>query len=445
MYDAWSAYTPVAASTALDPAYRRPASEHSSGNKSMAVSYAAYRCLLNLFPAGSTRLTQAFIARGFDPGYTQTDAFSPAGIGNAAAQAVIAARADDGANQYGTLRSGAYSDYTWYAPRNAPMPFCMPRSTSCPSLAIAQPRAWQPLIADSGAVQSFIAPHWGRVRPFGFASATDFDRSVSASASSSNATTSISIIEATSAPTPAVVTNDSAYRTQADAILGFSAGLTPQRKLIVEYWADGPASELPPGHWGILAQHVARRDRAGIDHDVKMFFVMHSASMDAGIVAWHLKRKFDGPRPITMIRHLRQGQSILAWGGPGRPVEWIAGERWLPYNPGSNLTPAFPGFVSGHTTFSWASATVLRLYKLSDALDYSVTLPADFGRVEPGVPPVPTTLRYDTFSQAATDAGLSRLWGGIHVEEDNDYGRRIGVIVALRAWRKAQSLFAGYR
>jgi membrane-associated phospholipid phosphatase len=126
-------------------------------------------------------------------------------------------------------------------------------------------------------------------------------------------------------------------------------------------------------------------------------------------------------------------------------VETIRGERWSPYNPGSNLTPAFPGFVSGHTSFSWSSATVLRLFTVSDELNYSVTLPANYGRVEPGVPAVPTTLSYATFGQAAEEAGLSRLLGGIHVAEDNEFGRRVGVITGLRAWKKAQSLFAGYR
>ena len=137
-------------------------------------------------------------------------------------------------------------------------------------------------------------------------------------------------------------------------------------KLNVEYWADGPASELPPGHWGLFAQFVSQRDNNTIDEDVKMFFAMHNASFDAGIVAWHVKRKYDGVRPITAIRYLKQGQMVRAWGGPGRPTEDIPGEKWMPYNPGSNLTPGFPGYISGHAIFSSASATVLRLFTGSD-------------------------------------------------------------------------------
>src|SRR5262249_41735501 len=156
-----------------------------------------------------------------------------------------------------------------------------------------------------------------------------------------------------------------------DEILQYSAQLDAGRKLIVEYWADGPASELPPGHWGLLAQFVSDRDHHLIDDDVKMFFAMHNASFDAGIVAWHLKRKYDGVRPITAIRYLKRGQTVQAWGGSGMPTSNIPGEKWMPYNPGSNLTPAFPGYISGHSTFSSASATVLKLFTNSDNFGFS--------------------------------------------------------------------------
>src|SRR5256885_8063892 len=95
-------------------------------------------------------------------------------------------------------------------------------------------------------------------------------------------------------------------------IIKYSRELDEARKLIVEYWADGPDSEFPPGHWGLFAQFVARRDVHGIDQDAKMFFAMHNASFDAGIAAWHIKRKYDGVRPITAIRFLKQGQTIRA-------------------------------------------------------------------------------------------------------------------------------------
>src|SRR5581483_5010100 len=101
-----------------------------------------------------------------------------------------------------------------------------------------------------------------------------------------------------------------------------SAALTDEQKMIAEYWADGPRSELPPGHWDLFAQFVSRRDRHaarehGLDLDVKLFFALTNAIHDAGICCWDNKRAFDSVRPITALRHLFRGRQVSAWGGPG--------------------------------------------------------------------------------------------------------------------------------
>jgi len=115
----------------------------------------------------------------------------------------------------------------------------------------------------------------------------------------------------------------------------------------------------------------------------------------------------------------------------------------MPYNPGSNLTPAFPGYVSGHSTFSSASAEVLRSFTGSDYFGFSTVIPANFGRVEPGIPEVPTTMSFATFSEASQQAGLSRLYGGIHFSDDNTIGQALGERVGRQAWRKARGYFDG--
>jgi membrane-associated phospholipid phosphatase len=425
MYDAWAAYDLRAVGTVLGADLRRPTAERTDANKSKAVSVAAYRCLVNLFPAGTARLQATLRGLGHDPNDLSTDRATPQGIGNVAAQAVIDSRRNDGANQYGDLASGAYADYTGYAPRNAPMPFCNPLTVGpCPP-NIANPYTWQPLISDTGNTQRFIAPHWENVKPFALSSATLYDNRPDI------------------APQPNYLRNPGAYQQDVEELLRNSADLDAQRKLIVEYWADGPASELPPGHWGLFAQFVSQRDRHSIDQDAKMFFAMHNASFDAGIVAWHLKRKYDGVRPITAVRYLKQGKSVTAWGGPGQPTGRIDGEKWTPYNPGSNLTPAFPGYISGHSTFSSASAAILRQFTGSDNFGFSTVIPPNFGRVEPGVPSLPTALGYATFSAATADAGASRLYGGIHFSDDNTVGQNIGALVAAQVWARAQFLFDG--
>lgn len=364
-------------------------------------------------------------SHGHNPADTSTAVTTPVGIGNVAAAAIIAARRHDGSNQYGDLHPGAYSDYTGYTPRNDPLQFCTPQLRTCPPLDIDDPLHWQPLVSDTGVTQTFIAPHWERVRPFALFSAQQFDHIPQL------------------VPPPEMLQTPAHYHENVQDILLFSRELDLPRKLIVEYWADGPNSELPPGHWGMFAQFVSQRDQHSVDQDVKMFFALHNASFDAGIVAWHIKHKFDGVRPITAVRYLKQGHTVRAWGGPGRPSEDIPGETWMPYNPGSNLTPAFPGYISGHSTFSRASATVLRFFTRSDHFGFSTTLPPNFGRVEPDIPPVPMTLEFATFSEAAEQAGLSRLYGGIHFSDDNSIGQRLGALIGMQAWLKAQMYFYG--
>ena len=515
MYDAWAAYDDVAIGTVLGGGLRRPPAERTDPNKAKAISFAAYRCLRNLYPDGTVsdppgsstrvRLDAALVAQGHALADTSNmNPATPAGVGNLAAQAVIDFRANDGANQYGNapcpvgnvcptvpvntftpvpctpgppatpLRQlvdappevqplpcvgpggsavGPYADYndpasgyTSYVPRNPLMGFCNPLEVTCPVTDPFIPSAapwpnivdlkhWQPLVFSTHARQSFIAPYMERVIPFGLTSADQFDHLRHSE--------------------PDIFRNARQYKKAADEVLRNSAELNEEKKLIVEYWADGPESELPPGHWGLFAQFVSARDHHSIDQDVKMFFAMHNASFDAGIVAWHLKRKFDGVRPITAIRHLYLGKTVVAFGGPGRPVEPIAGEKWMPYNPGGNLTPPFPGYISGHSTFSAASAAVLQAFTGSDSFGFSTVIPQCdtdsfgidfhrcFGRVEPGVPSADTTISYETFSDAADAAALSRLYGGIHFSEDNITGLKLGRLIGRQAWEKAQRYFHG--
>jgi len=130
---------------------------------------------------------------------------------------VIAFRHVDGANQLGDLHPGAYSDYTGYVPVNDPD-------------HINDPNRWQPLRFSDGrggtVTPAFIAPHWGRVVPFALTSGSQFR--------------------------PPEVPNlypFGGYRVQVEQILHYSARLTDTQKAIIGYWADGPNSELPPGHW----------------------------------------------------------------------------------------------------------------------------------------------------------------------------------------------------
>lgn len=149
--------------------------------------------------------------------------------------------------------------------------------------------------------------------------------------------------------------------------------------------------------------------------------------------------------------------SSTAWSTtPGSaPTKLIPGQHWMPYNPGSNLTPAFPGFISGHSMFSAASAAALREFTGSDHFGFSTFIPKCdpafflidftkcFGRVEAGIPSANTTISYETFSEAAEEAAMSRIYGGIHFPQDNTTGLALGELIGVQAWQKAQRYFNG--
>jgi PAP2 superfamily len=134
----------------------------------------------------------------------------------------------------------------------------------------------------------------------------------------------------------------------------------------------------------------------------------------------------------------------IAWGGPGKGTVEMDGADWIPYQPTIFPTPPFPDFVSGHSTYSAAAAAILKSWTGSDRFGYSVTFAAGSSKVEPGFTPArPITLQWQTFTQAADEAGMSRRYGGIHFEPADLAGRKLGRLVADRAWTRAQSYFDG--
>jgi hypothetical protein len=431
IFDAWAAYDRLAVGTRLGGALRRPARERSLSNKEQAISFAAYRAAADLFPASVATVFDPLMASlGFDAADHSQDARTPTGIGSLASQAVLAFRHHDGANQLGDEPGGtpgvAYSDYTGFVPLNAPMDIRFPFDLS----TVSHPNLWQPLryVDASGALVTprFVGAQWQRVTPFALTSSAQ-QRS----------------------PTGPALYGSSEFVAQAEALLELSASLTDEQKVIALYWADGPRSELPPGHWDLFAQLVAHRDHAGdserdLDQAVKLFFALTNAIFDAGICGWDNKCAFASVRPITAIRYLFQGKQVHAWGGPGQGTRLIRGDDWFPYQTRTFPTPPFPEYSSGHSNFSAAGAEILRLFTGSDRFGGSVTLAAGSSAVEPGFAPArDVTLSWDTFSEAADQAGISRRYGGIHFEQGDLDARATGRLAARAAWAKAQTYFNG--
>ena len=527
MYDAWAAYQTNAVGYLYHP-YENATNVPAARDE--AISFAAFRVLehryalsvnaTNTLPA----LTNQLVNLGYNPSMISTNGSSPAAVGNRVAAEVIAFSLVDGSNQ--TL-DPPYTNPI-YSPVNEPLILAFNGTT------LVDPNRWQPLAFDvrvtqngliAELVQEFIGSHWGATIPFGMSllegETVYFDPGI---------------------PPQLGGAEDAGYKSGNLEVLRYSSLLDPDNGIILdispghignntlgsndgtghpinpatgqpymanpvllgdygrvsaEFWADGPDSETPPGHWNSIANHHVvdhpnferRFEGTGpvldpLEWDVKMYFALNAAAHNAAISAWGCKNKYDYIRPISSIRHLCQTQqmpltnglvevvtntsnlpgqrheglpegviAIYSWGGePANPeteytgAKWIRGDTWLPYQRDTFVTPAFAGYVSGHSTFSRAAAEILT------AMTGSMYFPGgmatftasqnDFLEFEQG-PSQTVQLQWATFYDAADEAGLSRLYGGIHVPVDDGPGRIMGSQAGIAAWQEATKYFDG--
>ncbi|HWB76880.1 MAG TPA: vanadium-dependent haloperoxidase [Nannocystaceae bacterium] len=429
MYDAWAAYDPKAVGTRLGAKLRRPIAEHTVANKEIAIAWAMYLTLLDLFPADAQWLAEQMRAMGQDPSDSTADPATPQGIGRAAAQAVLELRRNDGANQDGKDAGGngqPYADTSGYQPKNT-----VDR--------VVDPDHWQPIPFDDGKggtfVPGFLTPHWYRVKPFALERSDQFR------------------------PPPPPLVGSPELARDTDENIAMNGSLTLEQKAIVEFMRDGPRSTGQSGHWLQFAQDVSRRDHHDLDRDVKLFFAVANVAFDAFIAAWDAKRVYDSSRPWTLVRHYYGESEIVGYLGPCKGVGKIRGNAWYPYSPRTFVTPPFPGFPSGHSTVSAASSKILELFTGSDTFGayyrhdagmYTETgcstaqMQAKDGTPDAKAPTSPTiVLRMPTFSATAEMAGISRVLGGYHIQADNSGGLELGRKVAEYSWKKYQAYFDG--
>jgi hypothetical protein len=405
MYDAWAAYDAIAVGSIPGTPPRQPASAGTVLNKTSAISYAAYRTLLDLFPTQANVFTMLMINLGFDPSIKVTDPTTAAGVGNAAAANQIAFRHADGSNQLGDLGgNGPYSDYTGYVPVNFPE-------------TMNDPNHWQPLRAANGVVQQFLSPQWGLVTPFALAAANQFR------------------------PGPPPQAGTWLYQQRMRDAMALNASLDDRSKMSGEYWNDATGtSETPPGHWNRIAEDLSNRDKNSLDRDVQLYFVLNAVLHDTSVALWEAKRFYDYIRPVSAIHYFYQGQTIQGWGGPGMGTVSLDGSAWLTWIG----TPPHPEYPSGHSAYSNGAADVLRRFTASDTYVKSVTFAAGSSVVDPGTSPQSdTTLSWLTFSEVAEDAGFSREIDGIHFKESVFRSAALGRQVAVQVWNRYAQLING--
>ncbi len=405
VFDAWSRYDESATPLFLTTVDRRPVAERTLQNKEIAISYAAYRTMLNYYFSDSTLLRQKMLDFGLDPDNTSIDPNTPAGLGNLAAKTVIESRLNDGANQMGNLPNSdgsPYSDYTGYIPVND-------------ANQLTDLSRWQPKYFADGKGGKFapacLTPHWGKVTPIALASASQYR------------------------PGPPPAIGSQTLADEVREVVELQSNLSNEQKALVEFMRDGPKSVQQAGHWFIFAQNVSVRDNHTLDDDVKMYFLIEVAAMDAFIAAWDAKMYYDFARPYALVHDYYKGQVIKGWGGPGAGLVKMKGSDWRPYSPDTFICPPFPSYVSGHSCVSAACSETLRLFTGNDLFGEEV-------KIVPGLLTEPenigdtVVLKFSTFTETANMAGLSRVLGGYHIRSDNVEGLNLGRKVAAAVWEK---------
>ena len=403
-FDAWSRYDEKAIPVYLNGVERRPINEHSLKNKEIAISYAAYGTMSEYYYSDISLFKKFMIDLGLDPNNKSLDPNTPEGIGNLAAKAVIEARKNDGANQYGDMEGSngiAYFDYTNYKPANSPDE----------NLEINK---WQPKYFSDGKGGKFapscLTPHWNKVIPLGMKSGDQFR------------------------PGPPPLVGSEQLQKEVEEVVALQANLTDEQRALVEFMRDGPQSVQQAGHWLNFAQDVSRRDNHTLDEDIKMYFYNQMVAMDAFIASWDSKMYYDFARPYALVHNYFKDKIITGWAGPEKGMIEMKGQYWRPYSPDIFLCPPFPSYTSGHSTISGGCAEALKLFTGSETFGSSIEL-------IPGVLTEPNnlgkkvTLHFPTFTETAEMAGISRVLGGYHIQSDNIAGLELGRNVAHEDWK----------
>ena len=211
-------------------------------------------------------------------------------------------------------------------------------------------------------------------------------------------------------PPPPAYSEDpaSAFYAEAKEVYDTSKSLTDEQKLIARFWSDDPMlSPTPPGHWISSVMQIAERDNLPIEARVDALVRLGMGVADGFIVNWRDKYRYDLLRPLTYIRRVID-------------PKWEALLN----------TPPFPEYPSGHSTQSGAAATVLEhVFGENFAFD-------DSTHADDGLP----IRSFPSFRAAADEAGMSRLYGGIHfraaIDKGLDQGDCVGEFVnKLRTWK----------
>ena len=537
MWDAWAGYDAKAKGVFVRE--RHSAADIDTARRA-SISYAAYGVLAHRYEhaVGGKRtlacLRAVMTDLGYDPADSHDTGDDPIAFGNRIGHAIAARTAGDGSNE-----ANDCCDPSGFEAVNPPLVY------DTPGAPLKEPERWQPINLSVAAtqngiilpagVQEYIGSQWGGVTPFAMKRASTavawHDPGPAPQLGAPMKDWLVEVIRKTSEVDPSDTTTiDISPGAYGHNSLGANDGkgwpknpvtgapYPPQvvlradfARVMAEFWADGPKSETPPGHWNTIANMVADTQGferklfgkgAGLDPlawDVHVYLALNGAVHDAAITAWDIKRRSVTVRPISLIRWMgAKGQSsdpagpsydpgglpivpglievitkessapgqrhanlaffigqiaVRDWRGePGdrahqvSGVGWVRAVDWITYQRRTFVTPAFPAFISGHSTFSRAGAEVLASLTGSPyfpgGLGEFVAPAGTFLTFERG-PTAEVRLQWASYYDAADEAGQSRIWGGIHVAPDDFAGRKLGQRVGLDAVALATKYYEG--
>ncbi len=342
-----------------------------------AIAHAAHDTLVAAFPTQA-----AFIAEKRDDALAQLPASTEVDrgevVGKATAQAMIDARANDGAN--------------------IPMPYTPGN----------QPGDWRP--TNSGPP---LGANWPDVTPFGIPAGNAFRPPRPGGYASKSQLLSSAEYAANFNEVKLLGRSDSKTR-------------TPEQEEIAFFWAnDLDGTYKPPGQLFDIAQRVSSQKNLGLVDNARLFALLALAMADAAIVAWDAKfaTPLDLWRPETAIK------LAATDGNPATKPD----KDWMPlsFDPttgsptsGMHFSPPFPAYVSGHATLGGAFAGVMRGFFGTDIVSFTA------GTEDPNFPhPSTVTRTFKSFTEAAIEDQRSRVFLGVHFDHDGREGRLAGTAV----------------
>ena len=451
------------------------------------ISFAMYRMLTARFSVSPKavgahmRFRKKMKELGYDPTNRNIDYEngSPAALGNYIGECIIGLGFQDGSNEQKNYM------VQYYQPVNPPLPVVKPGDSSLVDPNRWQPLKLPEAFDQNGhpipGIQKFQSPEWGLVNPFALkrSDMKTYTRdgrkyqvyldpgpmplldTLAGSGSSDHYKWNFILVPAWGAHldpsdttmwdiSPASIGNVQQFPATLDDLrtfYNFENGKVPGKgheinpfngkpyesqvvprgdytRVLTQFWADGPTSETPPGHWFAILNYVNDQPELvkkfngkgevldDLEWDVKSYFALGGALHDAAITAWGIKGWYDGVRPITAVRYMSdrgqcsdkklpryhpagiplvpgkiemvkkgdplagpKGENIneiklYTWRGPQAVkdtatqvagVGWILADHWWPYQLKTFVTPPFAGYISGHSTYSRAGAEVVTL------------------------------------------------------------------------------------